>query len=260
MGIFAAARQATETARRTGSRSRLGARPFSPAAVEVGDLGGPRSPEALRPGSTAPTVSLSLSRRWEPVVDEIWIRISSAGRAEAAVPQQAYFVAHWAPGDGATTFAAALAVRAASLERDRSFCLVDFDASARGLSRLTRLGSESGICNVLAGSVPVEDALAGSLLPNLLVLPAGSPAPPRPAGLLAQECRNLCEELQRRFNYVVVDMPGLRDHAGQWLWCAGLGKSVHVARAGRSRYDTVARSLETLGGIGLEQLGVVLNA
>jgi Mrp family chromosome partitioning ATPase len=195
----------------------------------------------------------------EAGIDDLWARITATHAAADENVGRILLVAHWTPGEGGTTVAAALACRAAELDPERSFCLVDFDFFNPGLTSLTGLETESGVCNVLAGRDGLESALAPSGTDNLLVMPVGYPNLGRRVHTLADRCRHLVGLLQERFHYVVIDLPQLAAWSRASLWAGGLGQAVLVVRAGQADRATVSNSLRLLRRLRLDVAGIVLN-
>src|SRR5260370_7984662 len=70
------------------------------------------------------------------------------------------------------------------------------------------MGARRGFRNGVTGSATVEQTMAPSpILPNLFIMPAGTP-PPNPAELLASShMRDLLAELREQFDHIVIDTP-----------------------------------------------------
>ncbi len=70
------------------------------------------------------------------------------------------------------------------------------------------MGPRVGLSNVLTGGATLQQAtVRSSILPNLFILPAGTP-PPNPAELLASAPMfDLLTEVREQYDHIVVDTP-----------------------------------------------------
>ena len=221
----------------------------------------PEPEPELDPPPVATACDLAVSSELESAVDVLWSQLRRRSVGDEETAGQAFLLAHWEPREGATTLVTALAHRAAELDPACSFCLADFDFSNNtgGLSYLTNLEAERGVSNILMGQASLEEALADTRLPNLCVLPAGYPNVGRRITQLADRCQELCQALTRQFDYLLLDMPSLRDQPNFAFWASGLAKAVLVVRAGQARRPAVAKAVRILELMRLEVTGVVLN-
>jgi Mrp family chromosome partitioning ATPase len=110
-----------------------------------------------------------------------------------------------ARGVGTTTAVLNLAVTSCTGGRRR---VVVVDANLGCPAAMERLGAthEVGLADVLRGSAGLEQALAVTALPHLLVL--GAPTPNRSEGLFLEDnIRWLAARLRERFDLILVDGP-----------------------------------------------------
>ena len=217
------------------------------------------APQSLRVLPAVTARGLTVASELESPLDTLWMKLRRAGVGSTGRSHQAFVVAHWEPQEGATTLALALALRAAELDPSCTFCVADFDFANPGLSSLTGLDVMAGLSNVLAGHAALDQVLGGTRLPNLYVAPAGNGAIDRQPTHWYDRCRDLCGQLIKRFNYVFLDMPALRDHRDFALWAGGLAQALLVVRAGQARRPVVAKTIQTLELIRLELAAVALN-
>ncbi len=86
--------------------------------------------------------------------------------------------------------------------------LVNADLRRPSIHKVLGMGPRSGLSNVLTGSATLEQAITTSpILPNLAILPAGTP-PPNPAELLASaNMRDLIVQLRKDYDHIVLDTP-----------------------------------------------------
>jgi len=219
-----------------------------------------RPSEAAEPGSAAPAdrppLSWSLAPELEAAADLLWahVREQAARRGRRCV-----LVAHWAPGEGGSTVAAAMAARAAELNGTARVCLADFDFFQAGLSKLLGLDSAPGLADLVADSIPLELALAPTCWENLDVLPAGQPPLAEAAARHFQLCRQIVEQLSLEFDWLLLDGPPLREHQNCSLWAGELAVSLLVVRAGEARKQAVAKAARILRLMDLPPVALALN-
>ena len=86
--------------------------------------------------------------------------------------------------------------------------LIDCDLRRPSIHKTLGMGPRSGLSNVLTGSITLKQAITvAPTLPNLDVLPAGTP-PPNPAELLAStNMRDVLAELRDKYDHIVLDTP-----------------------------------------------------
>lgn len=118
-------------------------------------------------------------------------------------PLHVLLVASAVNDEGKTTLATQLAL---SLARGgRRVLLVDADLRSPECHNLFDRPASPGVCEVLRGEVPVEDALQTTDQPTLFLLPAGR-VDDKALQALAQDVpRMLFDELRGHFDFVVVD-------------------------------------------------------
>jgi receptor protein-tyrosine kinase len=135
------------------------------------------------------------------------------------------------------------------------------DGDLRRPTVATRFGLVEGVglTDVLAGRIPVEDALQmPAEHPNLRVLGAGA-IPPNPSELLgSQMMRQLLQKLSADA-LVLIDAPPLLPVTDAALLAAQADGAVVVVRHGRTTRDQLQHSLERLEAVDAKALGVVIN-
>jgi Mrp family chromosome partitioning ATPase len=160
-------------------------------------------------------------------------------------------------GEGVTFISRALALVLANDTRD-NVCLVDLNWRHPG-----RWGPEidarPGLAEVLRGSVSLNEALVVTSDPVLTILPAGQATIEEPPVFASSpELATVLQELDRRFEHVVLDLPALHASSEALTIAAHAGAVAVVVRQGVTVDSQVNAALEELEG--LPVLGVVLNA
>src|ERR1700677_393348 len=115
-------------------------------------------------------------------------------------PPKVIMVTSALPQEGKTTTSINCAVVLA--QKGIRVLLIDADLRRPSIHKTLGMGPRSGLSNVLTGSATLDQAITRStILPNLDVLPAGTP-PPNPAELLAStNMRDVLEELRGEYDH-----------------------------------------------------------
>lgn len=160
-------------------------------------------------------------------------------------------------GDGASTIAGNLAASLAATEQ--RVVLVECDLRRPSLAGLLGVDAAIGLTTVLAGKVPLTDALQPVADTALAVLPCG-PVPPNPSDLLASpamEC--VLASLRAQYDVVVLDAPPVLPVADAAGLAAQADGALVVTRQGKTREDELAQAADRLAAVGARLIGVVVN-
>lgn len=161
------------------------------------------------------------------------------------------------PGDGKSTVAANLA--AAIDSSGENVVLIDGDLRRPTVATWFGLVEGVGLTDVLAGRIPVEDALQTPVEhPNLRVLGAGA-IPPNPSELLgSQVMRQLLQKLSADA-LVLIDAPPLLPVTDAAVLTANADGALVVVSAGKTLDTQLGSALDHLSDVEATALGVVLN-
>jgi len=210
---------------------------LSPAMRNVGSLTSPKSQfaEAFR----ALRTSLLLSTAGhEPKV----ILLSSA-----------------TPSEGKTTVSINLACILA--QRNVRVLLVDADLRRPTVHHRFGLNGKVGLTSVLAGQVPLEEAIQSvPEIPMLDVLVSG-PVPPFPTEMLGSETmRELIRKCRGIYTHIVMDSPPLLSVTDSVVLSRDADAIIMIVRHGKSSKHAVRRGRDLLLRAGAPLTGIVLNA
>jgi exopolysaccharide transport family protein len=174
-------------------------------------------------------------------------------------PPKVIMITSALPQEGKTTTSINCAVVLA--QKGVRVLLIDADLRRPSIHKTLGMGPRSGLSNVLTGSAKIEQAITRSpVLPNLWVLPAGTP-PPNPAELLAStNMRDLLEELRGQYDHIVVDTPPTLSVTDAVVLSPRADAIVLVIRSGQTTKQALRRSRDILMQVNAKVSGVLLNA
>lgn len=174
-------------------------------------------------------------------------------------PPKIIMVTSALPQEGKTTTSINCAVVLA--QKGIRVLLIDADLRRPSIHKTLGMGPRSGLSNVLTGSATLQQAITRSpILPNLSILPAGTP-PPNPAELLASSnMRDVLNQLREEYDHVVVDTPPTLSVTDAVVLSPRADAIVLVIRSGQTTKQALRRSRDVLMQVNAKVSGVLLNA
>jgi len=174
-------------------------------------------------------------------------------------PPKAILVTSARPQEGKTTTAINSAIVLA--QKGVRVLLIDADLRRPSVHKTLGMGPRSGLSNVLTGSATLEQTISPSpILPNLFVLPAGSP-PPNPAELLASSnMKDVLNQLREQFDHIVIDTPPTLSVTDAVVLSPRVDAIILVIRSGQTTKQALRRARDILTQVNAHLTGVLLNA
>jgi succinoglycan biosynthesis transport protein ExoP len=174
-------------------------------------------------------------------------------------PPKVIIVTSALPQEGKTTTSINTAVVLA--QKGVRVLLIDADLRRPSIHKTLGMGPHSGLSNVLTGSTNLENAITSTkVLPNLFVLPAGTP-PPNPAELLASSnMRDVLIQLREQYDHIVIDTPPSLSVTDAVVLSPRADAVVLVIRSGQTTKQALRRSRDILTQVNAKVVGVLLNA
>src|SRR5580700_2871641 len=174
-------------------------------------------------------------------------------------PPKVIMVTSALPQEGKTTTSMNTALVLA--QKGVRVLLIDADLRRPSIHKILGMGPRSGLSNVLTGSATLQQTITrSSILPNLYILPAGTP-PPNPAELLAStNMRDVLEELRGQYDHIVVDTPPTLSVTDAVVLSPRADAIVLVIRSGQTTKQALRRSRDILAQVNARVSGVLLNA
>jgi len=174
-------------------------------------------------------------------------------------PPKVIMVTSARPQEGKTTTSINTAIVLA--QKGVRVLLVDADLRRPSVHKTLGMGPRSGLSNVLTGSATMQQTITTSpILPNLFILPAGTP-PPNPAELLASSnMRDLLAELRQQFDHIVIDTPPTLSVTDAVVLSPRADATILVIRSGQTTKQALRRARDILTQVNAHVAGVLLNA
>jgi succinoglycan biosynthesis transport protein ExoP len=163
------------------------------------------------------------------------------------------------PHEGKSTIAASLALLMA--QAGTRVILVDCDLRNPSLSRKFAPKAERGVLDVIAGRVPLEDAVWKEMSTNLTFLPVATKTCIEHSSeiLAAAATKGLFEDLQSNYDYVIVDLPPLMPVVDTRTTTWFVDSYVCVTEWGCTKIGAVKYAFKDAPNVYENLLGVVLN-
>jgi succinoglycan biosynthesis transport protein ExoP len=174
-------------------------------------------------------------------------------------PPKVIMVTSARPQEGKTTTSINTAIVLA--QKGVRVLLVDADLRRPSIHKTLGMGPRSGLSNVLTGSATLQQTITTSpILPNLFVMPAGTP-PPNPAELLASSnMRDLIVELRGLYDHIVIDTPPTLSVTDAVVLSPRADATILVIRSGQTTKPALRRARDILTQVNAHVAGVLLNA
>ncbi|MGH7529928.1 MAG: polysaccharide biosynthesis tyrosine autokinase [Gemmatimonadales bacterium] len=137
--------------------------------------------------------------------------------------------------------------------------LVDGDVRRGGQHKALKTPSTPGLTDVVAGLVPLGEALRPTSYPGLTFLSSGTRMQRAPERLLSQSMRDLMATLHSMFDIVIVDTPPLGAGADPLIIGTLTENLMLVLRTGMSDLRMAGTKLEVLNSLPVRVIGAVLN-
>jgi capsular exopolysaccharide synthesis family protein len=225
-----------------------------------------RRSRIIQPRKDSPASKVTISSAWrarladgsesDALLTEQFRRLAaSLHHVRQSQPLSSVMVTSSNPGDGKTLTALNLALVLAETYLYRVL-LVDADLRRPSISRMVDLPDGAGLGDALRAPELRKLALS-ALTPRLTLLPAGRPTDNSIQALVSPRMRQILDEAQAAFDWVILDSPPVGPTTDARLLSQMVGGTLFVIRAGKTQHHEVAKAIEVVGRDQI--LGVVLN-
>lgn len=161
-------------------------------------------------------------------------------------------------GNGCSWICARMAEVLAS-QVSGSVCVVDANLRSPGLHREFGVPNHYGLSDALQVGDPIRRFVTSLSRPNLWLLSCGAEVDGMQSMLGSERMRSILPELQREFDYVLIDAPPLETGDDSVMLGRYADGVVLVLRAHSSRRETARKAVRDLEHASVRVLGAVLN-
>ena len=176
----------------------------------------------------------------------------------ARVPHRVIMMTSAIPEEGCTTLMSALGFNL-TVRGSARVLLVDANLRRPALHQVFGIPTDSGLSHVLAGRTEVAMAVTATPFLGLSVMPLGGENF-LPAQVFGSEgVTNVLSVLKEHYDYVLVDTPALLSVPEGAILGGDVDGVILVARAGRTKRETLTKANNLLRQSESNILGVVLN-
>jgi len=177
----------------------------------------------------------------------------------AGGPPKVILITSALPEEGKTTTSVNSAIVLA--QKGTRVLLIDADLRRPSIHKTLGMGPQLGLSNVLTGTATLQQAIIPStILPELFILPAGTP-PPNPAELLAStKMKDALEELRKQYDHIVIDSPPTLSVTDAVVISTSADAVVLVIRSGHTTKPALRRARDILLQVNARVCGVLVNA
>jgi len=190
--------------------------------------------------------------------DEIFKLVQRVFLMPGAGRGRAVIVSGMEAGNGCSWICARMAEVLAS-QVSGSVCVVDANLRSPGLHREFGVTNHYGLTDALQVTDPIRRFVTSLSRPNLWLLSCGAEVEGMQTMLSSDRMRALLPELQREFDYVLIDAPPLEASDDSLMLGQNAEGIVLVLRANSSRRETARKAVRNLESASVRVLGAVLN-
>lgn len=169
---------------------------------------------------------------------------------------QSIVVASINPSEGKSITALNLSWLLAQTDGVRAL-LIDSDLRMPSLTDYLGIETDKGLSEILSEKATLKDSIIRLEPAGLHLLPGGEARSDVAEMISGPKFKEILREAKEMFDYVIIDAPPLGIFTDANVLINHADGALLVVRAGRTRYDTVDRILETLPRE--RMMGVVLN-
>lgn len=161
------------------------------------------------------------------------------------------------PLEGKTIISCNLAAIMAQL--GRRVLLVDGDMRKPKVHRVFNMEIKPGLSNLILGKCALNEAVRGTHVKLLDVLPAGT-IPPNPSEILgSRRMEELLPQLKGQYTFIIFDTPPVLSVTDAAALAGMLHGTILVVKASETTRDHAQRALEHLRDVRARVLGTVIN-
>lgn len=206
---------------------------------------------------TAGQTLLATSTKTSPLLEGYRMLRANIAFAGVDEPIRSVLITSSQPNEGKSTSAVNLAVVMAL--SGKRVILVDCDLRRPSVHRQLGLSNKVGFTSVVAGRMPLNEALQSTSVPGLQVLTSGR-IPPNPPELLDSRAGRAClQQIIDQADFVVFDTPPALALADAQIVATIADAALLVVSFKEAGKREITRTTELLAQTGIKMLGTILN-
>jgi receptor protein-tyrosine kinase len=199
---------------------------------------------------------IDLAKPHEAPAEEFRTLRTRLNHLQTLQPIHTLVVTSPSPAEGKSFAAVNLALAESQLESNATL-LIDCDFRRPVVHNLFQIERSPGMTDYLLGRAEIEDCIRRVAGSNLYLLPAGQ-AVVNPLELLnLRDMKLLLDQLNKAFNWVILDSPPLLFAADANLLSTLSSGTILVVRVGTTTVDSVTRAMQSLCENNV--LGIIVN-
>ena len=185
------------------------------------------------------------------------LRSCILNQPEALESQRCFAVTSAIPLEGKSTVSVNLAIALAAT--NSRVLLVDGDLRRGRLHESLSVNAPRGLSNLLTGTGTLDEVLCATRMQDLVLLPCGPSVSNGTELLLRFALEECIQDLQRRFDYVIIDTPPVLAVDDAITLAARVNWTMFVVRLNYTRPALALRALDELSTRRIKVAGVVIN-
>lgn len=161
------------------------------------------------------------------------------------------------PGDGKSTLASNLALTMA--QAGQKTLILDADFRKPMQHNIFQTDNQRGLSHILAGSIPLDEAIYTAPIDKLNILTCGADVPNPSEILNSDPFAEMLKELCSRYDRIIIDSPPVGPVADSQILAAICDITLLVLRAEKSTRKHSQHARDSLLSVGGHLLGAVVN-
>ena len=162
-----------------------------------------------------------------------------------------------APGDGKSTLASNLAITMAQAKQKT--IIIDADFRKPMQHKIFKIDNKTGLSNLLAGTIDLDEAIQAGPGEGLDILPCGASIPNPSEMLSSNAFADLLKSLSGQYDRIILDSPPVTPVADSQILGAICDITIVVLRAEKSMRKVSQQTRDTLMSVNAHVLGTVVN-
>ncbi len=194
-----------------------------------------------------------------PVAEQFRTLRTNIQSIRSEKPMKTFTITSSTHSEGKTITAINLAMSMAHDLNKKQILLVDADLRRSRVAKYLGIENKTGLADIIADGVNIDETLLRIGVDNLTILPAGK-IPPNPAEILnATKMRSLIQHLRAQYDYVIFDSPPAVTVTDAGILGPQTDGVILVVRAGSTQRGVIRHAEHLLKQTHAKLLGYVIT-